>query len=715
MCLKAKKRNISRAFAAFVSTCLVFCNSCSDRGFSIDRYALVNRHNIEIKSIDSLNSLTVGNGRFAFTVDITGLQTLHEYHSNGIPLGTMADWGWHSSLNKGRYSQELVFKTWDVHGRKIDYVHRYTDRRDTLRYLASEWMRENPHKIHLGMIGLDFQGAGNTLKSLIENPVQKLDLWRGMIESRFMVSGNEVTVSTVCHPQLDMVSSSVASSLLKDGKLRIRIHFPKGIPGQTAYDFSKPDGHTTEIVSQNDTAVVFIRRQDEDVYYVKLYKPGLKLVKGEEEHLWYLVAPPGDSVLRFSCLFTREMPDGSPLPDFIATELASADFWKDFWSTGGAVDFSGCTDPRAAELERRVILSRYLTRIQCAGDNPPAETGLTYNTWYGKFHLEMHWWHGVHFVLWQKEEILENQMQYYFRIIDKALATARHQGYKGVRWPKMTDPEGKESPSNVGPYLIWQQPHFICFAELLYQNAKDKKSVLEKYKDLVFATADFMASYAWYDTALNRYILGPALISAQESLRPETTVNPTFELVYWYWGLKTAQLWRKRLAMKPDPLYADVIRKLSPPAVKDGLYLCSEDTRDTWENPRYMSDHPIIAGIAGMIPQTPLVDKNILRNTLDTIGKVWNWNTSWGWDFPLLAMSAAAVGESGKAIDFLLMDAPKNRYLPNGHNFQDAQRLMIYLPGNGGLLAAVANMCTTNTFPDNGRWKVKWENLNSIK
>jgi hypothetical protein len=81
--------------------------------------------------------------------------------------------------------------------------------------------------------------------------------------------------------------------------------------------------------------------------------------------------------------------------------------------TGGAVDFSECTDPRAFELERRVVLSQYLTRVQCSGSLPPSETGLTYNSWYGKFHLEMHWWHAVHFALWQREQILERQMDYY--------------------------------------------------------------------------------------------------------------------------------------------------------------------------------------------------------------------------------------------------------------------------------------------------------------
>lgn len=174
---------------------------------------------------------------------------------------------------------------------------------------------------------------------------------------------------------------------------------------------------------------------------------------------------------------------------FDETLEAGKKSWENFWMTGGAVDFSECTDPRASELERRVVLSRYLTRIQCSGSLPPQETGLTYNSWFGKFHLEMHWWHAVHFAMWQKEEILEKQMGYYFDIFENARLTAEHQGYRGVRWPKMVGPDGRESPSTVGTYLIWQQPHPIFYSELLYENASDKKEILDRYSKLVFETA----------------------------------------------------------------------------------------------------------------------------------------------------------------------------------------------------------------------------------
>ena len=84
----------------------------------------------------------------------------------------------------------------------------------------------------------------------------------------------------------------------------------------------------------------------------------------------------------------------------------------------------------------------------------------------------------------------------------------------------------------------------------------------------------------------------------------------------------------------------------------------------------------------------------------------------------MTAMTAARVGEPDVAIDALLMDTPKNRYLPNGHNFQ-REGLTIYLPGNGGLLTAIAMMAAgwdgapdrpAPGFPTEG-WTVRWEGL----
>jgi hypothetical protein len=110
-----------------------------------------------------------------------------------------------------------------------------------------------------------------------------------------------------------------------------------------------------------------------------------------------------------------------------------------------------------------------------------------------------------------------------------------------------------------------------------------------------------------------------------------------------------------------------------------------------------------------------------MKNTFDNIMNRWEWETTWGWDYPLLAMTAARLHKPEQAISALLMDVQKNTYLVNGHNYQDT-RLRLYLPGNGGLLAAVAMMAAGwegNTvanpgFPKNGKWKIKWEGFREM-
>lgn len=696
----------------FLLPVVIVIISCIGAGEDkIDRHSLVTRHNIVTSAIDSLDVLSVGNGRFTFTADITGLQTFPDFYARGISLGTMAEWGWHSSPNSLRYNDSDVYRKFKVHGRDVDYVYQFKPSENPEKAKETDWLRANPHKIHLGMIGFKLKmkdGREATINDIREN-VQKLNLWTGELESTFKVEGVPVKVLTVCNPEADGISAKIESPLITEGRLAVSINFPLGISSPTGYDFNSPDKHFTSMSAEGPSVTCFERKQDSDLYFVKVFHPDC-IVKQKSTHLFIIEPDRKKGTMEFSGSFSRKK-EGIVAATFSKTVEASATMWKQFWMTGGAVDFSQCTDPRAPELERRVILSRYLTRIQSSGELPPAETGLTYNSWFGKFHLEMHWWHSVHFALWQHDEILARQMEYYFKIIGNAENTAKHQGYLGARWPKMTDFEGRESPSNVGVYLIWQEPHPIFYAEMLYIGAADKKAVLEKYKRIVFESADFMASYAWLDKEKERYILGPVLIPAQESLNKETTINPPFEVVYWYWGLKTALEWQKRLGLPENEKWRDVMNRMSPLAIGNGIYLCSEDTRDSYINQRYMSDHPIVSGIKGVIPSTPLVDDKVLGNSLDTILKKWNWKTTWGWDYPMLAMSAASIGRGEQALEFLLMDAPKNHYLANGHNYQDA-RLAIYLPGNGGLLTAIAKMCTQDEFPHNGKWKVRWENLN---
>lgn len=684
---------------------------------NIDRKSLVTSHNIRENKIDTLNSLTVGNGEFAFTVDATGLQTFPEIYQNGIPLGTQSQWAWHSFPNTENYRMDESFKNYNYHGKPAPYAVeiKTPDRnRDAVAYL-----RANPHRLHLGNIGLSIKkkDGSDVLPGDIKDIDQQLNIWTGEIRSSFKIEGIPVEVITYCHPDLDMVSSKITSPLIDAGRLKVNFRFPypTGNHSDWGCDWSSPQQHKTSMTTSASSAI-FERNIDSTTYFAKVDWKGNASLGEKTAHFYELTAK-GVSI-EISCRFTKEKRT-TPLPDFSRTRMNSETKWSYFWNRGGAVDFSGSSDTRANELERRIVLSQYLTAIQCAGTFPPQETGLTYNSWFGKFHTEMHWWHAAHFALWNRIDLLEKSLGWYRDVLPVAQSIAKRQGFKGARWMKMTDTTGLEAPSGVGSFLIWQQPHIIYFAELCYRNHQ-KKDILEKYKELVFETADFMASFVTWDPDRNRYNL-VGIIPAQESLPHDVTFNSPYELAYWHWGLTTAQKWRVRLGMSRNRQWDDIIEKLAVVAQKNEIYLSAESAPNSYTHLPYYSDHPAVFAALGVFPETRLVDKKVMSATFDYIWDNWNWNKTWGWDFPMMAMTAVRIDRPEKAIDALFFNVQTNTYLKNGHNYQD-KRLRLYLPGNGGILTTVALMCagydgceTVNPgIPNDGTWKVKWEGLSKM-
>ncbi|HEX3814096.1 MAG TPA: hypothetical protein VHX59_14780 [Mycobacteriales bacterium] len=72
---------------------------------TIDRRALVERHRVVQREPDPRSPLSVGNGEFCFTADLTGLQTFPSAYpvesqdqdkTDGTLLGTYTQWGWHT-------------------------------------------------------------------------------------------------------------------------------------------------------------------------------------------------------------------------------------------------------------------------------------------------------------------------------------------------------------------------------------------------------------------------------------------------------------------------------------------------------------------------------------------------------------------------------------------------------------------------------------------
>ena len=547
----------------------------------IDRAVLVGRHNVKVSVIDSLSSLSVGNGKFAFTVDATGLQTFPESYKTGVPLGTQSEWGWDSFKNTEKYTLEESLKTYQQYGRAITYATQV--KKPERSKDASDWFRQNAHRLQLGNLGFDItlKNGKTATAADIKDIHQQLNLWTGEISSTFKVENESVEVLTVCHQVDDLISTKVKSNLIKSGRLKIRLRFPypTGAWGDMGDNYKNPEKHRSTIVSNSATQAVISHQLDSATYYAALRWTGTAKIAEKEKHDFRLIPDPKSDSFELSVAFAPDK-NKTAIPLFAATQGNSRNLWKSFWMSGGAVDLSGSTDSRASELERRIVLSQYLTKIQCAGSVPPQETGLTYNSWYGKPHLEMTWWHMAHYALWGRPEIMEKSADWYFKVASGAKKIAVRQGFDGLRWQKMTDNNGNEVPSSVGAMLIWQQPHIITFAELDYR-AHPTRATLQKYQSLVFGTADFMASFAHYDAAKGRYVLGPGLIPAQERYKAEDTFNPTYELAYWNWALTTAQAWRERLGLKREKKWDDVLAKLSPLPVQQGVYLSAESATDS--------------------------------------------------------------------------------------------------------------------------------------
>jgi hypothetical protein len=708
----------------------------------------------------------VGNGEFAFTVDLTGLQSLPDSYPVGardeLPagtlLGTQAQWGWHATPPAEPYALEGSTVLYDSPRGPVPYVNMVGDivnDRETDTSRAETWLRANPHRLDLGRVGFRLLEDG-TERAVTEADVadaeQTLDLWTGVVTSRFTLAGIPVTVTTACHPGRDEIGLRVVSPALGKG-LVVGISFPYGSEAwHDAADWNSPDAHITRLeqpvpsgLHSGATSWTALRELDAARYEVVITGSGLAVEQTGQHHV--RVSPQATAegipdVLDLTVAFASSgkgdcLPrgdagrsqvaaapgsageagpavvpsDGSSLTAGSAVAAAAAAYWPTFWSSGGAIELDATDDPRARELERRIVLSQYLTAINCSGSLPPQETGLVCNSWRGRFHLEMHWWHAAHFAHWNRADLLLPSLRWYSTMLETSRQTAKAQGFDGVRWPKQIGPDGRESPSPIGTFLIWQQPHPIHLAELVYR-ANPGREVLEEFAEIVFESAAFMASFA-HPTARG-FELGPPLIPAQESYGSirATVTNPTFELAYWQWGLRTAAAWRERLGLEPVAAWHEVADGLVRPRVIDGVYAAIDVPPFT-----IRTDHPSMLCALGVLPETDLIDKDIMRATLADVLADWDWGSTWGWDYPVMAMTAARLGNPEAAVDALLMEAGKNTVLPNGHNRQ-TDSLPLYLPGNGGLLAAVALMAAGW---DNGpqrhapgfppAWTVAWEEL----
>jgi hypothetical protein len=667
----------------------------------IDRRALVTRHSLDWTGLEG--QIPVGNGNFAFNADATGLQTLSG--------NTMSHWCWHSFPLPSGITPDQV-PPWGTTDRG-----RLKGNTTPPPEPLYAWLRANPHPLNLGRLGFVDREFRRLQPADIRITARHFDLWTGLLASHFDYKGEPVTVLTCVDPCSDTISVQVHSPLLRNGDLQLDLDFPAPALGDHQWlgDFNCDDGHTTAILRLTETRLDLGRTVDDTRYQVALAGDEVEFRDTRSPHRFGIKAPAGNDTLNLVCHFGLGAA-ATILPNAPAIREACAGWWPAFWHRGGAIDLSDSKDPRWQELERRIVLSQYHMTVQSSGVYPPAECGLTgTDPWHAKWHYEMIWWHLAHYALWDRWSMATNALAIYQQQAPMARAFAENFSYRGLMWPKAVGPSGTHTGYPPSLALLWREPHPIFLAELGYRN-EPGPATLDQWKDIVFGTADFLADYPVWNELAGQYDLDPVW-PASEGPHDPLRRNTIFELGYWQVALEIAQQWRLRLSMERDPRWDEVAGRLAPLPVKDGLYVYDEDRSNTYTLRRF--EHLDIIGIAGMLPPFRGLDPATAQRTVREVARDWDWERCWGWDFPWLAMAAARVGEPGLAIEALLNPAQKNRYDERGLCLGGPSP---YLPGNGGLLYAIAMMTAgwdgapgrhAPGFPDDGSWNVRWEGLKS--
>ncbi|KAI0910237.1 Six-hairpin glycosidase-like protein [Ustulina deusta] len=655
----------------------------------IDRRVVVRAFNPRRNVSSATTPLQVGNGNFAFGVDVTGLQTFS-------PFATMSTWGWHNfslPTTPGQTSvEDFVGLDWWTHGRLVNYNQPNPAQGD-----ISSWLIQNPQRLNLARIGFSFNGEETTEEDLQEK-TQELDLWTGKISSSFKYKDTAVYVETWADASSDSVGISVESELLARGTLGIFFDFP--LPTRNKFDapfvgvFNAASSHTTTLLQQNQSAT--IRHDLDDTLYDVSFNWDSKAgISGPAEGTHRYVLQPSGREKHIALAVTFSPGTTSPqIPGVDQIKKASSKSWETFWNSGAFVDLSATTSAKATELQRRIILSQYLTAVNSASTFPPQESGLVNNGWYGKFHLEMILWHLLHFARWDKYPLFWRSLPHtYSDFLSSSLDRARLQGYEGARWGKMTDPAGRSAPGEINSLLIWQQPHPMYFAETEYRSFPNA-GTLEKWDEILTPTADFMASYAFYNESTAVYDLGPPMYPASENTHPNATVNPAFELAYWRFGLDVAISWKRRQGLPVPSKWAEVRDKLAPLPTAGDAFALYEGIPDMWApNSTTVTDHPAMSAIFGFLPPPssgPPLNMTIVRNTADKIRELWALDDCWGWDFPMLAMNVLRLGDVDQAVSYLL--DPLFTFDDAGYPEGGSRVATPYFPGSSSFLLAVAMM-----------------------
>lgn len=582
------------------------------------------KYNLKFNHIDSKNPVTIGNGDFAITLDQTGTQSLYEIYKD-IPLSTMSNKNWF-------YKDKKDIKPSYVDGKAYMLFNLDNDPNYQIN-------RQYPFKYSFMQILLYDNDKLIDINN-IKDVKQELDLYKGIVTSSFNYKEKINKTTSFIYQNHDEFNFKLQSDNLN---LALKFNYPS---------YTK-NGYRLDILPN-----VLVKEDRITLLYDDKNSLSFKLKSSSNYQIVENTLIFDDNNVSFS-LALDEIKEGKLLDEF----------WK--CDNGIIIDNE--------ELVKKMVLSKYLLHVNSTGIYPPQESGLTYNCWNSKFHLEMHLIHSLWNIYNNHVGDLVKSFDYYLSIMPSSLKRASLNGYKGLRFPKMTGPDGEDSPSNIGPLLIWQAPHILFMLQEIYY-LYNKENIIKKYEPLISGTIDFMISFLTLKDS--KYQMLDPLLEACESIPLDRCQNPSFELEYWRYTLERQPKIDTVLYGHQRYDYLDITSKIITPKEDDGIYLKTYGVIDKYD---LYKDHPT-EGFLMSFFKSKIVDKEKMVKTIDYILKNMDLSSYWGWDFPFLGLSLLNCGEIEKSIEVTQLNTINNQYLYNGYNTSPRDDLKAYLPGNGAFL-----------------------------
>ena len=582
------------------------------------------KYNLKFNHIDSKNPVTIGNGDFAITLDQTGTQSLYEIYKD-IPLSTMSNKNWFYKDKKNIKPSYVDGKAYMLFNLDNDPNYQ-TNRQYPFKYSFMQILLYDNDKL------IDINN--------IKDVKQELDLYKGIVTSSFNYKEKINKTTSFIYQDHDEFNFKLQSDNLN---LALKFNYPS---------YTK-NGYRLDILPN-----VLVKEDRITLLYDDKNSLSFKLKSSSKYQIVENTLIFDDNNVSFSLALD---------------EIKEGKFLDEFWKCDNGIIIDN------EELVKKMVLSKYLLHVNSTGIYPPQESGLTYNCWNSKFHLEMHLIHSLWNIYNNHVDDLVKSFDYYLSIMPSSLKRASLNGYKGLRFPKMTGPDGEDSPSNIGPLLIWQAPHILFMLQEIYY-LYNKENIIKKYEPLISGTIDFMISFLTLKD-LKYQMLDP-LLEACESIPLDRCQNPSFELEYWRYTLERQPKIDTVLYGHQRYDYLDITSKIITPKEDDGIYLKTYGVIDKYD---LYKDHPT-EGFLMSFFKSKIVDKEKMVKTIDYILKNMDLSSYWGWDFPFLGLSLLNCGEIEKSIEVTQLNTINNQYLYNGYNTSPRDDLKAYLPGNGAFL-----------------------------